>query len=136
MSAALLREWGIRVTNFLSAAAVSEAIQELHEGCRYVEMLLNMSDAERARFAEANARKGMPTSVDEEVRNTVATMRETARAAKEFLDGLQSQPIIYTGEGTTDEVLAMVERLFSAPAGQASQSEKKGPVVVQLEFGR
>lgn len=118
------------MTNFLSAAAVSEAIQDLHESCRYLETLLAMNESERARFAEANVRRGIPATVDEEVRKTVASMRETARAAKEFLDSLQSQPIIYTGEGTTEEVLALVERLF------ADRLVKKGPLGVQLEFGR
>jgi hypothetical protein len=132
----LLYKWGIRVTNFLSAAAVSEAIQELYEGCRYVEMLLGMSDTEQQRFIEANARKGVPTTVEEEVRRTAASMRETAQAAKEFLDGMQSQPVIYTGEGNTEEVLTMLERLLATPAGQAIENSKKGPVVVQLEFGR
>ena len=126
----------MRVTNFLSAAAVSEAIQELYGGCRYVETLLGMSEIERARFVEASTQKGLAITVDEEVRGTVATMRETAQVAKEFLDGLQSQPIIYIGEGTTDDVLALIERLFAAQAGQSNGITKKGPVVIQLEFGR
>ncbi|MGE5561075.1 MAG: hypothetical protein ACM3XN_08555 [Chloroflexota bacterium] len=124
------------MTNFLSAAAVSEAIQELHEGCRYLEMLLGMNDAERARFVAANARKGLPTTIDEEVRKTVESMRATAHAAKEFLDGMQSQPIIYTGEGSTEDVLAMLERLFAAHAKEAASSGKRGANPVQLEFGR
>lgn len=100
---------------FLQAGFVGEYFQTIRETAERLEKLL------------ASAGQQLTWSSLEEVKGAVGEILEQSRQACELLDRLPCQPIIYTGEGKTEEVIAMLDRLLylqQSPAACSSNRKK------------
>lgn len=47
------------------------------------------------------------------IKELAGDIREMARGLKEFISRWDCEPIIYTGRGTTDEIINMLDQLIS-----------------------
>ncbi|MCL4426219.1 MAG: hypothetical protein M1299_00650 [Firmicutes bacterium] len=100
------------MTNFLGAEFLREQLEEVYQASQYLKKLLQMTEEERAQLPQAYAGRGYDTSYEEEVERALEAILEKAEEAWRFMDGLSSAPIVYTGPGTTEEVIEMLERLL------------------------
>lgn len=96
---------------FLEVASIREDLDEVSKSARRLKELLSMSQAQRSALEQARALQGEMTTVDEEIEQHLRVILERVDASLAFLDRFESGPIIYTGEGTTQEVLSRLHRL-------------------------
>lgn len=61
----------------------------------------------------------------EEVKGAAEEILEQSRQACELLDRLSCEPIIYTGEGKTEEVIAMLDGLLYLQKTPAARTRSK-----------
>jgi len=100
------------MTNFLGAELLQEQLEEIYQASKYLQQLLEMPEEERARLLDVFAQRGYVTTYENEVKKALEAVVRNSEAAWRFLDGLSSAPIIYTGPGSTEEVIEMLERLL------------------------
>lgn len=72
--------------------------------------LLALTPDQRAALEQQRAEQGDLTSINEEIGVSLGAILEQTGDLITFLDRFESSPIIYTGEGSTEEVLEMLER--------------------------
>jgi len=101
------------MTNFLRTGFLGERFKEIAEAADYLERLLGLSGPERKKLLYQYAKRGHKTTVKEELRRTAHSIASKAREAADFMDQLPSQPLIYTGPGDTETVIAMLEGLVA-----------------------
>jgi len=100
------------VTNFLPAAFIKDNMEELREGLQFLQRLLDSSAKERELILEEQARQGCYTTYDQLLWQTVGELLHVSQRTCDVLDDLPSDPVIYTGPGSTSEVIRMLERLM------------------------
>lgn len=106
-------------THFLKAGVVREAVSELHSKAVYLRRLLGMNDLQREQLLAEKIAAGHYTTFAHEVETTLQVLVEESDRLLALLESLQCEPLIYTGEGTTEEVIDRLERLLAAvPAEQ------------------
>ncbi|MEW6080546.1 MAG: hypothetical protein AB1576_01900 [Bacillota bacterium] len=91
------------MTHFLRVGFLGERARELRgDAVRLKELLsgLELSDRE-------------PLAV-REIESLLRSIGKAAGEIQEFLDALPSEPLVWTGQGSTEEVMAMLEALVQA----------------------
>jgi len=96
---------------FLEVASIREDLDEVLRSARQLKELIGLSHEQRSAREQAKALSGELTTVDEEIEQHLQVILERAEATLAFLDRFESGPIIYTGRGTTQEVLSRLHRL-------------------------
>ena len=95
------------MTHFLRVGFLGERARELRsDAFRLKELLSRLELAQREPLA---------------VREIESLLRSIGRAAAEiqdFLEALPSEPLVWTGEGSTEEVISMLEALIQASEAQ------------------
>lgn len=99
------------MTNFLPACFIKERIAEIGEGLDYLLTVLQEADGNHEPGSEHLSEK-----VSEEVRQVIGNLKLKAAETSEFMQRFPSDPLIYTGEGSTDQVIAMLESLLAEKA--------------------
>ena len=99
------------MTHFLEVGSMREGLQEIHENTQWLARLLSMTAEQRAAMDKARLQQGELTTHTDEVKQALTAVLEQAEYMVRFLDQFESAPIIYTGPGTTAEVLAKLEQL-------------------------
>lgn len=79
-------------TNFLPAGIINDKLGEI---------------------AELAAELVVADAADEQVKATAARIFEMTSELQSFINGFSSQPIIFTGMGTTEEIIARLEWLLT-----------------------
>jgi len=80
------------MTNFLPAGIINERLEELVEKTSQLEELLKDREDVHAQLAE---------------------IREIAKSLEAFMQSFSCQPLIYTGRGTTEEVIDRLEWILT-----------------------
>lgn len=89
------------MTRFLRVGFLGERARELRsESLRLKEILSRLELAKRDSVAER------------EVENVLLRIVRKAAEISDFLEALPSEPLVWTGDGDTDEVIAMLEGLI------------------------
>lgn len=88
-----------------------EDLGEILKSAEFLHRLLTMSPTERQVIEQARLRQGDLTTINEEIRAALSSILERSAELVTFLDRFESSPLIYTGEGSTQEVLAKLQRL-------------------------
>ena len=105
------------MTHFLEVGSLREGISEIRENARWLQTLLAMTPEQRNALEQARAQQGDLTTYHESVGVALHQILSQAEELVDFLDHFESDPIIYTGKGSTVEVIAMLERLLAARRG-------------------
>ncbi len=101
------------MTHFLEVGALREGIQEIHESADWLRRLLAMTPEQRAALEQAHAQQGDLVTYEDDVRTALRTVLNRSAELTDLLEQFESHPFIYTGAGSTAEVLAMLERLMA-----------------------
>jgi hypothetical protein len=104
-------EW-YPVTHFLEVGSMRDGLAEIRENAQWLWRLLSMTPDQRAALEQSRIQQGDMTTYADDVRKALSTVLEETDSMITFLDQFESAPIIYTGEGSTAEVLARLERLM------------------------
>lgn len=99
------------MNNFLEVGSMREDLGEIRRSAQELKRLVSMSHSERLAIEQARVRQGDLTTIHQDIQVAVDAILERSEELLSFLDRFESSPIIYTGEGTTQEVLAMLQRL-------------------------
>lgn len=105
------------MTHFLEVGALREGLQEIFDNARWLRRLLSMTPEQRAALEQARVAQGDITTYADDVRSALGAVLGQSEELVRFLDQFEANPIVYTGEGSTAEVLAMLERLMSQQKG-------------------
>ncbi|MGE5580103.1 MAG: hypothetical protein ACM3WU_08690 [Bacillota bacterium] len=62
---------------------------------------------------------------DEKLRHLAADIRDLAQDLRDFIDRWDCEPLIYTGRGTTDEVISLLDGLLSKAEGMMKDIQSK-----------
>lgn len=79
-------------TNFLPVGIINDQLQEI------ADLAANLS--------------ALPTA-DDEIKRAAEHIFETASSLLSLINGFSSQPLIFTGPGTTEEIIARLEWLLA-----------------------
>lgn len=104
---------GGTMTHFLEVGSLREGIQEILENGLWLRRLLAMTPDERTALEQARAQQGDLTTYGQSVGDALSAVLSQARELANFLDQFESAPVIYTGEGSTSEVMVMLERMIA-----------------------
>lgn len=99
------------MTNFLEVGSMREELAEILKTAQWLHRLTAMSHSERQAIEQARVRQGDMTTINQEILAASHAIAERSEELISFLDRFDSSPIIYTGEGSTQEVLAKLQRL-------------------------
>ncbi|MFZ5824432.1 MAG: hypothetical protein ACOY94_08900 [Bacillota bacterium] len=99
------------MTHFLEVGSMREDLAEILKSAQWLKRLLSMSQSERMAIEQARVRQGDMTTINQDTQAALQTILERSEELLGFLDRFESSPIIYTGEGSTQEVLAKLQRL-------------------------
>jgi hypothetical protein len=100
------------MTHFLEVGSLREGIQEIVENGQWLRRLLAMSPDERKALEQARGQQGDLTTYSQSVGYALSAVLNQAEELANFLDQFESAPVIYTGEGSTAEVMVMLERMM------------------------
>jgi len=101
------------VSYFLRAGFVYEHFQSILDAAERLRELLDLAGQQRTLGSL------------EEAKGAAEEILEQSRQACELLDRLSCEPIIYTGEGKTEEVIAMLDSLLYLHQSPAARSRNK-----------
>jgi hypothetical protein len=101
------------MTHFLEVGSMREELQEIFANAQQLYALLSMTPEQREAMDQSLLQQGELTTHAQSVRQTLIAVLEQTDGLIQFLDQFESAPIIYTGEGSTAEVLGRLERLMS-----------------------
>lgn len=99
------------MTNFLEVGSMREELAEILASAAEIHRLLAMSASERLAIEQSRVRQGDLTTVSQDLQSTTLQIVSRCEEMLSFLDRFESEPIIYTGPGSTQEVLAKLQRL-------------------------
>jgi UDP-N-acetyl-D-mannosaminuronate dehydrogenase len=101
-------------THFLEVGSMQEGVQEVLENAQWLRLLLNMTPDQRAALEQGRIAQGAMTSHTDDLQRVLAAITARCEEMIGFLDQFESAPVIYTGNGSTAEVLTMLERLMKS----------------------
>jgi len=101
------------MTHFLEVGSLREGIQEIVENGQWLRRLLAMTPEERTALEQSRAQEGDLTTYRQSVGDALNAVLTQADELATFLDQFESAPVIYTGEGSTAEVMVMLERMMA-----------------------
>lgn len=99
--------------HFLQAGVLRDDLQDLVQHATYLKELLSLSPPDREAIVAEFARQGFYTTVDEELAKAAGHVHASAQELLDFLSRFPCEPLIYTGDGDTESVLAMLEQLLT-----------------------
>jgi hypothetical protein len=99
--------------HFLEVGSMREDLVEILKNAQLLRQLLAMSHAERQAIDQHRARLGELSTVSEEIQASLQAILARSAELIAFLDRFESSPLIYTGEGSTEAVLAKLQRLMA-----------------------
>lgn len=102
------------MANFLAAGFMKEKLADICAAAEYLRRLLSLTEVERRKLIEIHKARGRDTSYGEEVARTLDGIVQDSGVLRDFIDRLPCEPLIYTGKGSTTEVIRMLERLLAA----------------------
>lgn len=102
-------------THFLEVGLLQEGMHEVLEHANWLRLLLNMTPNQRAALEQVRTAQSDLTTHTDDLHTALAAITARCDEMLGFLDQFESAPIIYTGNGSTAEVLAMLERLMKSP---------------------
>lgn len=88
-----------------------EDLAEIQKSAQALKRLLSMSHSERLAIEQSRVRQGDVTTINQDTLAAVQAILARSEELLTFLDRFESSPIIYTGDGSTQEVLAKLQRL-------------------------
>lgn len=97
--------------HFLEVGSMREELAEILKQAQWLTRLLSMNHTERQAVEQARVRQGDLTTINQEIQAALSDILERSEELVTFLDRFESSPLIYTGEGSTQEVLAKLQRL-------------------------
>ncbi len=115
------------MTRFLAAGFLREDLKELHEGLAGLRRVLDMSAEEKEKLLDDLAQQGRFTTYDQLIWQTVGDLLQTAARAHQLVDDLPSDPLIYTGDEATDQLITKLEWLLHQQ--EASNGARKSEEV-------
>ncbi len=96
------------MTNFLPAGIINETLEEI---CQKIARLKEMMDA----------------GENEQAQRGLADLEETALGLRIFIEKFSCQPLIYTGLGSTDEIIRRLEWALTFTEEFDPSAFKKSP---------
>jgi len=63
---------------------------------------------------------------DQKLRRLAADIRDMALDLRDFIDRWDCEPLIYTGRGSTDEIISLLDGLLSKAEGMMRDLHSKG----------
>ncbi len=103
-------------------------MKEVRESAEYLKRLLAMTEDERDLLVDRYAAQGYYTTFVREVEKALNGVVDGTRELDTFMNKLQCQPIIYTGEGDTQQVIDMLERLLALYQSGAPAADQRRAV--------
>jgi len=103
-------------------------LKEVRESAEYLKRLLAMTEDERDLLVDRYAAQGYYTTFVREVEKALNGVVDGTRELDTFMNKLQCQPIIYTGEGDTQQVIDMLERLLALYQSGAPAADQRRAV--------
>lgn len=101
-------------THFLEVGSLQEGMQEVLENANWLRLLLSMTPDQRAALEQGRITQGDMTTHADDLKTALAAITGRCDEMIGFLDQFESAPVIYTGNGSTAEVLTMLERLMKS----------------------
>jgi|GEM_PF-1622720 len=101
------------MTHFLEVGSMREELGEIVELAKHLRRLLAVTPDQRLRIERDRIAQGDITTIGEEIQVAVTELVERAEELAGFLDRFESNPVIYTGPGSTQEVMALLARLVA-----------------------
>jgi len=101
------------LTHFLAVGFVRESLHELLQQTENLRSLLEMDEAARQVFLRERAAADAPTTFQAALQQGVGDLESSVRELLGVLEQFESDPVVYTGQGDTVAVLAMLERLLN-----------------------
>jgi len=100
-------------THFLEVGSLRDELQEIRANADYLWQLLSMTHEQRTAMDKERMQQGELRTHGDDVRQTLQSLVQQAQSLVDFLDQFESAPVIYTGSGSTAEVLAKLDRLVA-----------------------
>ncbi len=100
-------------THFLPAGAFRDILKDIRDRSQYLKHLLELTNDEREGLIAQYAAEGYYTTFHHEVEKTVLGLAKETDNLWRVLDSFQSEPLIYTGEGTTEQVIALLTQMLN-----------------------
>lgn len=102
----------VLTTHFLPAGAFSDILKDIRDRTQYLKHLLELTDGEREGLVARYASEGYYTTFHHEVEKTVLGLAKETDNLWRITDSFQSEPLLYTGEGTTEQIIALLTQLL------------------------
>lgn len=99
--------------HFLQAGQLRDDLQDLLEHARYMRHLLGLNIVAREEMVSGYVQEGYYTTYEAELEKTATRLEEGVRALVELMTQFPCEPLIYTGDGDTESVIAMLEQLLT-----------------------
>ncbi len=110
---------GPEMAHFLRLSGLPESLEEIDQAARYIEHLFSLPVEDRKALLRRLSGPGRRATYESELRRALETIYREVGRLRETLERFRSDPIIYTGSGSTDEVLGCLERAVAASFGPA-----------------
>jgi len=94
------------LSRFLRAGLLRDRIDDIVDAASQLVQEINLGDAKLRRLA--------------------ADIRDMAQDLRDFIDRWECEPLIYTGRGTTDEIISLLDGLLSKAEGMMKDLQGKG----------
>ncbi len=101
------------MTHFLEVGSMREELGEILESAKRLRKLLSITPDQRLRIEKDRIQQGDMTTIADEIQATLGEILEQTEEMVNFLDRFESSPVIYTGPGSTQEVMALLQRLVA-----------------------
>lgn len=111
--------------HFLQAGVLRDDLQDLLQHATYLKELLSLNPADREAIVAEFARQGFYTTVNEELEKAAGRVHAGAMELLDFLSQFPCEPLIYTGEGDTESVMALLEQLVTEHSQRATVAERR-----------
>lgn len=111
--------------HFLQAGQLRDDLQELLEHARYLRHLLGLNLVAREEMVSGYVQEGYYTTYEAELEKAAARLEEGARALVDLVTRFPCEPLIYTGDGDTESVIAMLEQLLSDSRRRGAEQTRR-----------
>lgn len=101
------------MTHFLAVGFIRDSLHEIKQQAEALSTLVNMDEAQRQAYLRMRAAGNAPTTYQAALASGVRDLEESLRQLVATLEQFESDPVVYTGQGDTATVLAMLERLLA-----------------------
>ncbi|HHV78878.1 MAG TPA: hypothetical protein GXX40_04610 [Firmicutes bacterium] len=110
--------------HFLPATQLREEMLAIKEEARYLSELVSLDDDERAKLIEFYASNGYHVTYEDELRRAVDSIRKRVETLNDLFARLACDPLIWLGEGNTEEVISLLEELLDKHANKRSRQQR------------